>query len=286
MGLDSNAVQFLIAARKQGVQFGRTIMLGRQHFGVPAELVCDFMARQGFPTAGIKEAIKSDVFSEPFFKAIGATHVDSLDNAEFEGANHIHDLNLPIPADWKEKFDVVYDGGTMEHVFNFPVALRSAMEMLKQDGRLFINTQVNNTAGHGFYQFSPELFFGALSAENGFEVERLVVYRTGPYGRWYEVSDSNKIRERVELISFTPICALVQAKRVKVMPVFEKWPQQAIYEDMWETKEDKKSHWFRASFPRLARLLSPFKTAIKFYSRQSLTNRRYFRPVKKGAPKA
>jgi SAM-dependent methyltransferase len=282
MGLESNAVRFLIAARKKGVQFNRTMTLGRQHFAVPPGVVCDLMGRQGLPTEGLEAAIKSSVFSEPFFQALGAKQVDSIDNAEFEGANFIHDLNQPIPADWKEKFDIVYDGGTLEHVFNFPTALRSAMEMLKTDGRIFIHTQVNNAAGHGFYQFSPELFFGAFSPENGFEVERLIVHRTGPYGRWYEVSDSNKIRERVELISFTPISALIQARRVKVVPIFEKWPQQAIYADLWEAKGQKpKPHWFRATFPRLARWLSPFRTAVKFYTRQSLSNRRYFKPVEK-----
>src|SRR5947209_6280241 len=101
MGLDANSVQFLIAARKQGVQFGRTIMLGRQHFGVPPGLTCEFMARHRLPTAGLEESIKSSVFSEPFFQALGGTQVDSLDNAEFEGANHIHDLNQPIPDAWK-----------------------------------------------------------------------------------------------------------------------------------------------------------------------------------------
>ncbi|HXT12290.1 MAG TPA: hypothetical protein VN873_12065 [Candidatus Angelobacter sp.] len=285
MGLDSNAAQFLIAARKQGVQFGRTIMLGRQHLFVPPGVVCDLMKKQGLPTTNLEAAIKSTPYSEPFFQALGATQVDSMDNATYEGANHIHDLNVPVPDALKEQFNVVYDGGTLEHVFNLPVALRSAMEMLKADGRLFINTPVNNTSGHGFYQFSPELFYAALSPENGFEVERLIVYRTGPYGSWYQVADSNKIRDRVELITFMPIMALVQARRVMVKPVFQKWPQQALYEDMWGEKHEVKQHWFRTAFPRVARLLSPFRTGIKFYTRQSLFNRRFFTPVKKGEPK-
>src|SRR3954470_20114264 len=113
MGLDANSVRFLIAARKQGVQFNRTIMLGRQHFFVPPALVCDFMACQGLPREGVETAIRTSVFSEPFFQSLGASQVDSMDNAEFEGANHIHDLNQPIPAKWKEQFDFVYDGGTM-----------------------------------------------------------------------------------------------------------------------------------------------------------------------------
>ena len=33
-------------------------------------------------------------------------------------------------------------------------------------------TPANNFFGHGFYQFTPELFFRIFSAANGFEVER------------------------------------------------------------------------------------------------------------------
>jgi SAM-dependent methyltransferase len=282
MGLDANSVRFLITARKNGVQFNRTVMLGRLNLFVAPELICEFLAQHGLPAGSMDAALNTAPYSEPFFEALGATQVDSVDNARFEGANLIHDLNEPIPEEWKEQFNVVCDGGTLEHVFNFPVALRSAMEMLKKDGRLFIHTPVNNTSGHGFYQFSPELFYGALSAQNGFEVERLVVHRTGPYGRWYQVSNSNEIRERVELISFTPIMAMIQARRVEVKPIFEKWPQQTIYADMWQAgMENKKNNWFRVTFPRLAHWLSPFRTAAKFYTRQSLANRRYFKPIEK-----
>ncbi|HWC59911.1 MAG TPA: methyltransferase domain-containing protein [Verrucomicrobiae bacterium] len=282
MGLDANSARFLIAARKKGAQFGRTMMLGRQNFFVPPGLLCDYMAKAGLATAGVEESVKSSPFAEPFFKALGATQVDSMDNATFEGANFIHDLNVPIPDAWKEQYDAVCDGGTMEHVFNFPTALHSAMELLKKDGRLFIHTPVNNTSGHGFYQFSPEMFYAALGPDNGFEVERLVLHRPGPYGRWFQVSNPDVIRDRVELITFTPVMALVQARRVEVKPIFQKWPQQVLYSDMWKAGEHiDRPHWFRAAFPRLARWLSPFQTAVKFYSRQSLMNRKLFKPVDK-----
>jgi len=282
MGLDVNSAQFLIGARKQGVQFGHTMMLGRQNFFMPSGLLIDFLKRAGIPTAGVEEAVKSSPFSEPFFKALGAMQVDSMDNATFEGANCIHDLNQPIPDAWRQQYDAVYDGGTMEHVFNFPTVIRNAMELLKKDGRLFIHTPVNNTSGHGFYQFSPEIFYGVLGPDNGFEMERLIVHRTGPYGRWFQVSNPGVIRDRVELITLTPIMALVQARRIEIKPIFQKWPQQTLYVDMWKAGEKvQKNHWFRATFPRLARWLSPFRTGIKFYTRQSLSNRRLFKPVKK-----
>ena len=49
------------------------------------------------------------------------------------------------------------------------------MKMVKTGGHLMLFTPANNYFGHGFYQFSPELFYRVLSKENGFEVRRMVV---------------------------------------------------------------------------------------------------------------
>ena len=285
MGLDTNAVQFLVSAHKMGVRFGRTVMLGRQSLNVFSGTVRTMLGRGGLAAAKFQEAAKSNDYAEPLFEALGAMQVDAMDNSTFEGAKLVHDLNQPVPLEWKEQFDVVYDGGTLEHVFNFPVALRNAMELLRPGGRLFIHTCANNLCGHGFYQFSPELFYRALSSENGFEVERMIIFRVGPYGRWHEVSDPDKIRERVELITFMPMQMLVQARRLKVVPIFEKTPQQSDYSVMWETESafpaSVKKNWLRVRFPKLAAWLSPFQTGLEFYHRQSLFNRRFFKPVKK-----
>jgi len=285
MGLDTNAVQFLVAAHKMGVRFGRTIMLGRQSLGIFPGTVAAMLTRNGLAAAKFQEAARTCDYAEPLFEALGATQVDAMDNSPFEGAKLVHDLNQPVPADWKEQFDVVYDGGTLEHVFNFPVALRNAMELVRPGGRLFIHTCANNLCGHGFYQFSPELFYRTLSPENGFEVERMIIFRVGPYGRWHEVSDPDKIRERVELITFMPMQILVQARRVKVVPIFEKTPQQSDYSALWQAASASpvpvKKDWLRTWFPKLAVWLSPFKTGLEFYRRQSLFNRRFFKPIKK-----
>ena len=77
-------------------------------------------------------------------------------------------MNLPIGDDLKRKFSVVIDGGTLEHVFNFPVAIKNCMQMLDVGGHFFVHTMANNFMGHGFYQFSPELFYRVFSPENGF----------------------------------------------------------------------------------------------------------------------
>ena len=92
----------------------------------------------------------------------------SIDASAYENATMVHDMNLPVGDELKQKFSVVIDGGTLEHVFNFPTAIRNCMEMLKVGGHFFAHTMANNFMGHGFYQFSPELFYRVFSPENGF----------------------------------------------------------------------------------------------------------------------
>src|SRR5437868_7080601 len=131
MGLDINAVQFLIAARKEGVEFGDALTLGRQDLNVYSVKMRAVLGKHGFPTEAFTPHASDTGFAEPVFKALGARNVFSLDASDFEGAEFVHDLNRPLPAELKQRFDLVYDGGTLEHVFDFPVALKNCMEMLR-----------------------------------------------------------------------------------------------------------------------------------------------------------
>jgi hypothetical protein len=290
MGLDINSVLFLVAAHKSGACFDQVLTLGRQDLNVfPGKMVV-VLERYGLPSAAFKAASADTLHVEPFFHALGARTVSAMDVSDFEGAAFVHDLNQPVGSELKERFDVVYDGGSLEHVFNFPVALRNCLEMVRVGGRFFTHTCANNYCGHGFYQFSPELFYTALSEENGFEVESMVLHRVGPYGRWYAVSDPRKIRSRVETVTFAPMQLLVQARRTKVVPIFERVPQQSDYTVRWEDPNQPggKARPFVPARPQLARVLpgvarlfNVIKSALVLLRTQTLWNRRNFQPVRK-----
>lgn len=295
MGLDINAVRFLIDARNQGVPLGEVLTIGRQHLNVYPAKMARVLEGQGLPPGAFRDGDPGH-FADPCFLSLGARQVHALDFSDFEGAKFVHDLNRPIGAEFKERFDTVYDGGTLEHIFNFPMALQNCMEMVKPGGQLFIHTAANNWCGHGFYQFSPELFFRALSRENGFVVERMIVHAVGPYGRWYEVKDPEEIRSRVEVLTFYPLQMLVRAKRVAAVPVFTQPPQQSDYTPRWQEPAAAGKPGEAAPlakrytpvrprlarfFPGVARLLHVLKIGFQVYTTMSLWNRRCFRPVKK-----
>ena len=289
MGLDINAVRFLIDAHQRGAEFGRVLTLGRQDLNVyPAKMV-KVLEAHGFPAAAFKSGDKA-LYAEPCFLSLGAKKVSSMDFSDFEGATFVHDLNKPVGAELKERFDLVYDGGTLEHVFNFPVALQNCMEMVKPGGHLFIHTGTTNYCGHGFYQFSPELFYRAFGSENGFEIARMVLHRVGPYGGWYEVSDPNAVRARVELVSLAPMQLLVQAKRTRVTPLFATAPQQSDYTPRWQPARpgdpppvsyEPPRPALAKSLPGVARLLNVFKSGWGLLRTHTLWNRKSFKPVPK-----
>ncbi len=111
-----------------------------------------------------------DGYSETFFHTIGFETVDSLDVSDFEGATITADLGAPVPPELHDRFDVIYDGGTCEHVFDLPMAFRNIDRMLKTGGVLIGQSPCNNWVNHGFYQLCPEVVFGFWRAAMGYQV--------------------------------------------------------------------------------------------------------------------
>jgi hypothetical protein len=158
-----------------------------------------------------------------------------VDYSDFEEATLLHDLNERFPENLRAKFDLVLDAGTLEHIFNFPAALRHCMELVRSAGHILIMTPASNHMGHGFYQFSPELFFRVFSAENGFAVRKIVLCQAGPGDAvFYEVKDPATTGFRTELTSSKPMLLMVLAQRTAEMPILARMPQQSDYAAVWE----------------------------------------------------
>ncbi|MBV8176627.1 MAG: class I SAM-dependent methyltransferase [Verrucomicrobia bacterium] len=219
MGLDFKTAEFLLSEAERKVSFQRLLVLGRQN-----------VTMTPFEIAKVKEltgvTLRPSGFADEFFRALGATDLSFLDRSEYEGADVLHDLNQPLPPQYHARFDTVIDGGTLEHIFNLPVALRSCMEALALGGRLMSFTPADGLMGHGFFQFSPELFFRACGSANGFEVERMLI---SYLRRWYEVRDPAQVGHRVEASIGGPAILCVTTRRCEIKPIFGEWPIQSDY---------------------------------------------------------
>lgn len=225
-------------------------------------------------------------FAEDVLSPLGFK-VNSIDASDYEGANILHDLNCPIPVSMQGRYDLVYDGGTLEHVFNFPLALQNAMQMVKVGGHIMMHTPANNQCGHGFYQFSPELYFRVLSPQNGFELIRL--YITGSGGP-YHVADPAFVHGRVTLLNSDAAMLMVHAKKIADVPISN--PQQSDYVSNWtEHKLEKQDGHLKSVLRRvlsakqiaqISNILNKLRThrgVVQWKRKSNFYNRHFYIPV-------
>ena len=267
MGIHHSALEFLLEVRKDGIDFGDMVTIGRMDF------LCSFpMIEQAFDRYGVavtRDDISrfytaADQFSEPILEFLGSRSVQSLDMSDFEGATIVHDLSEPIPDQHKKRVDLVFDSGTLEHVFNFPQAIRNCMEMAKVGGHVICVTPANNYLGHGFYQFSPELFYRVFSEENGFRVKKMLYRELS--GECYEVADPAVVRNRVQARGIAPAELLILAERTADVPMFTANPQQSDYAAEWQAMPEKGTSLERLHFWKGSKTpeeVSPLKAMVR-----------------------
>lgn len=232
MGLGIDDFRFILSAKKSFGLTGNSICtLGHLTSFVSKRALDRLLRDYNLPPLQLPKN-KAMYWAEDYLEPWGFK-VTSLDASKYEGAAVIHDLNKPVPDDLIEKFDLVVDGGTLEHVFNFPMAIENAMKMVKIGGHLILVTPANNQCGHGFYQFSPELFYRILSPGNGFELLRM--YITAPRGRRFHVVDPAQIHGRVQLLNSDGAYLMVHAKKLSNAPLGT--PQQSDYLEDWDKSE-------------------------------------------------
>ena len=245
MGLTYRDTSRLFEARLAGASFENTLTFGRlKLFLHPSELTAlrnayraHFDDAAHTPLEGYKFGQYADAF---WYEFLGAKSVQTLDYSAYEGATLIHDMNAPISESLHNLFDAVVDAGSLEHIFNFPVAIRNLMLMTKVGGSVFVTTVANNLCGHGFYQFSPELMYRIFSPENGFESPRVVLLEgvypgveLRPMRNDYQVFDPARVGERVGLQCSNPVMMMVDAKKIRAGAPLEQCPQQSDYVIEW-----------------------------------------------------
>lgn len=227
-----------------------------------------------------------------FVKYFESKLISVIDYSSYQGADIIHDLNTPISDEFDNRYDVVIDGGTLEHIFNFPIAISNMMRMVRVGGRVFLSTPANNQCGHGMYQFSPELMFRVFSPENGFEVINLQLIEgffpsveLGRNRKVYKVRDPKDLRSRVGFINHHPVTMMVEARKLASVNMFVKAPLQSDYVTAWDNQNYKNDSklFFRDSLKRIIkRLPVAISRRLRGYydlNRWSLSNHEFFNRI-------
>jgi hypothetical protein len=241
MGIDTNGLRFLLYAKSFGVDYSKTAMIGRQGLYLSFDQFCKVMRSEFNYDLDLEmlEAIYNKKYVDELLKYLDANEVHSFDYSDYEGATYTHDFNEVIPEEYFGQYTAIIEGGTLEHVFNFPVAIKNCMQMLKVGGHYLGITPTNNYMGHGFYQFSPELYFRIFCPENGFRVENIILHERGTTTKWFSVADPDHVKRRVGLMCATPMLLLILAVRLANCPIFSTPPLQSDYVSIWNGLDSK-----------------------------------------------
>lgn len=236
MGLDKNGIKCLLYAKSLKVDFSKTAMIGRQCLHLsPSDLKKDLREFGYHVDKNLISALfqESNGYAESLIKYLGGETSDSFDMSDYEGATHIHDMNQELPEHFRKRYSVVIDGGSLEHIFNFPVAIRNCMEMLVAGGHYLGIVPANNFMGHGFYQFSPDLFFSIFTGENGFQLVKMIIFENRENAICFSVKDPKMVKRRITLINNNPTYLFVIAKKISESATSEITSFQSDYLSLW-----------------------------------------------------
>lgn len=127
--------------------------------------------RNGYADPGIVGSAKL------VFAAVGAT-LDAVDKRASFGVTECLDLNEPLPVRYQNRYSLVIDPGTTEHIFNVGQALLSVAGAVCEGGYVYHMVPLASW-NHGFWNFSPLVFSQFYSERNGFELVQLNATRHG-----------------------------------------------------------------------------------------------------------
>ena len=100
-------------------------------------------------------------------------------SVDFHGTPAARALDLNYPVDLGEQFDIVFDPGTAEHLFDVCRFFRTVHEATRPGGVMIHAVPFRGWLEHGFYNFNPG-FFWDLAGANGYTVVFLASTEASP----------------------------------------------------------------------------------------------------------
>ncbi len=192
MGIPAGSARMLLEQSKTTPYGGTILQLGRGTLYFSKQDLLRWADEQGVQLKDIGEttlshdprlAAQGCLSDESFFLMLGFDEVRSCDIAEWEGADHIFDLNEDVPSNLIGAFDAVFETGTITQIFNLPKVLFNLHQLLRVDGRIVhCATPSNNHIDLGFAMPCPTLFADFYTA-NGYTIETQYLCEYTSY--WY-----------------------------------------------------------------------------------------------------
>jgi hypothetical protein len=101
------------------------------------------------------------------FKMMGYKSLVTLDAFENDGPDLLWDLCRPIPREWHNKYDLLFDIGVMEHTSDIFQSLENVANLVKVGGWIMLYLPMVSPINTCMYHPNPPFYYDILAA-NGF----------------------------------------------------------------------------------------------------------------------
>lgn len=225
---------------------GASVMLGRQRCRLKHPHRRHYrraLDRAGHAEVALKSVFDETGYAEHPLQVLGFGRVETMDYSPYEGAQHLCDLSKPVPAAYHDRFDFILDGGTIEHVFDVPQALRNVFAMLRPGGTFVSVNGFTGWPGHGLYQLQPDLVWAFWKHMAHCEVKRCIALPADPDQAPFDLPDNKGSATRREYDRLVP------QGRVSIYYEVLKTAEsrldgevlQADYETKWQDAQDEET---------------------------------------------
>lgn len=268
MAINKSAASLLFEVKTIQTMSGTICQLGKQTVLVSTDSIRDLALKFGFESNETGEQMPwtGNAEDDYLFRTLGYEKIESIDTDSFENATYIMDLNLEVPVEFHNRFDAIYDGGTLEHIFNLQQALKNIHKMLKPGGIIMHLSPSHNHVDHGFYMFSPT-FFNDYYLANNYRIikSNFLEYSHNPFDSSWKIYDYKSLC--IEHLSFggwgksmLGIWFVVQKTELSSYNVI---PQQGRYVMVWDKHKSKSTFDMVSKVPMLNKTLRDIKSFCK-----------------------
>lgn len=262
MGIATGAAELLFKLSKKIKFKGSLLQVGNQDILFSSNKLLKLLKKYNY--SKIKLNNKKKIKSKFFFKLFNLDNIKSIDINKYENADIIEDLNFPIKKKYYSNFDSIYDGGSLEHVFNISEGLQNLNKMLKPNGYIMHLLPCNNYIDHGFYSISPTLLRDFYIQNNYIIIENYLVKQKFDLSKNSVWQVYNYEHEKIKYYNKwnwgnNRMLVWIVAKKTKKINKFN-YPTQSKYLKLYKKDKINKNknsfkNYIRNKYPRSYRAL-------------------------------
>jgi hypothetical protein len=164
VGIMVPIARMILREHKRKPITGDLLLIGRQSVPLTPEDARTMIRQEGLEprdvtpaidtTTGVAEGRNCDA---GFFSLFTDVRVRALDVTDYEGAEIIHDMQMPIPETLAQSADFILNGSCLDNMSNAAQAMHNMGKMLRPCGRMF-NLEMGTPNYNPYTMFSQSGF--------------------------------------------------------------------------------------------------------------------------------